>query len=105
MTHIQYGVYYIQIHGAAMGSPVSPIVCNLFMEDLEQRAIETALHPPFWWYRYVDDTHSKHKRNQVDEFTEHLNSLEDDIKFTPKPPSNELAFLDSLTDIVSDTDC
>ena len=39
----------VQIHGAAMGSQVSPIVCNLFMEDLEQRAIATALHPPSWW--------------------------------------------------------
>ena len=90
-----------------MGSPVSPIVCNLFMEELEQRAIETALHPPAWWYRYVDDTHSKHKREHVEELTKHLNSLDDDIKFTretPEPPSNELAFLDTLTDIVSDTD-
>ena len=40
------GVYYKQIHGAVMGSPVSPIVCNLFMEDLERRAIDTAPHPP-----------------------------------------------------------
>ena len=107
-TYFVYnGVFYIQIHGAAMGSPVSPIVCNLFMEDLEQRALETALHPPAWWYRFVDDTHSKHKRLEVEEFTEHLNSLDDDIKFTretPKPPSNELAFLDSLTDIISETD-
>lgn len=40
------GEYYIQIHGAAMGSPVSPIVCNIYMEDVERKAIETAAPPP-----------------------------------------------------------
>ncbi|KAI8486248.1 hypothetical protein Bbelb_359640 [Branchiostoma belcheri] len=30
-----------------MGSPVSPIVCNLYMEHLEQLAINTAPHPHF----------------------------------------------------------
>ena len=25
------GEYYLQIHGAAMGSPVSLIICNLYM--------------------------------------------------------------------------
>ena len=40
------GEYYLQIHGAAMGSPVSPIVCNLYMEYFEQRALATAEHPP-----------------------------------------------------------
>ena len=30
------GEYYLQIHGAAMQSPISPIVCNLYMEYFEQ---------------------------------------------------------------------
>ena len=29
------GEYYLQIHRAAMGSPVSLIVCNLYMESFE----------------------------------------------------------------------
>ena len=39
------GQYYQQIHGAAMGSPVSPIVCSLYMEAFE-RAFATAPPPP-----------------------------------------------------------
>ena len=31
--------------GAAMGSPVSPIVANLYMEYLEQKALSTAPNP------------------------------------------------------------
>ena len=42
-----------QLEGAAMGSPLSPIIANLFMESLEERAIESSPQKPL---RYVDDT-------------------------------------------------
>ena len=50
------GVFYQQTKGAAMGSPVSPIVANIFMEAFESRALSTAIHQPKLWRRYVDDT-------------------------------------------------
>jgi len=37
--------YYQQTHGAAMGSPISPLVGNCYMEQFEKIAISTALHP------------------------------------------------------------
>ena len=37
--------YYEQVEGAAMGSPISPIVANLLMEDFEMRAINTSPQP------------------------------------------------------------
>ena len=36
------GKFFEQVKGAAMGSPISPIVANLFMEDLEVKALSTA---------------------------------------------------------------
>ena len=53
--------FYEQVEGAAMGSPVSPIVANLYMEYLEQKVLSTAPTPPRFWHRYVDDTFVIHK--------------------------------------------
>ena len=46
-TYISFqGQFFEQVEGAAMGSPVSPIVANLYMEYLEQKALSTAPYPP-----------------------------------------------------------
>ena len=37
--------FYEQVKGVAMGSLVSPIVANLYMEYFEQNALSTAPHP------------------------------------------------------------
>ena len=39
------GRYYEQQEEAAMGSPISPIVANLYMEDFEKKAITSSPHP------------------------------------------------------------
>ena len=44
--------YYEQLEGAAMGSPVSPIVANIFMEHFEEIALDSRFR---LWRRYVDD--------------------------------------------------
>ena len=40
------GQFFEKTNGAAMGSPVSPTVANLYMEAFEHRAITTAVKPP-----------------------------------------------------------
>ena len=37
--------FYEKVKGVAMGSPVSPIVANLYMEYFEQKTLSTASHP------------------------------------------------------------
>ena len=40
------GQFYEQTHGAAVGSPVSPVVANLYMGFFEDRALTSAVNPP-----------------------------------------------------------
>ena len=76
------GVFYQQIKGASMGSPVSPIVANIFMEAFEARALATALHQPKLWRRYVDDTCVIQDQSHKEEFLQHINSVDNAIQFT-----------------------
>ena len=45
--------HYKQIFGTAIGSPVSTVVANLVMKDVEKRALSTVHFPPKIWKRYV----------------------------------------------------
>ena len=50
--------FHKQLHGAAMGSPCSPVVANIYMKYFEKRALGPELPVSFTintWLRYVDD--------------------------------------------------
>ena len=76
------GQYYEQTQGAAMGSPMSPGLANLYMEAFEDRALSTAVNPPRWWKRFVDDTFVILKKDHKEEFLQHINSVDPSIQFT-----------------------
>ena len=81
-----------------MGSPISPIVANLFMEDFEKRAIESSPDPPCFWRRFVDDTFTIIYTAHKECFLEHLNLIDDHIQFTSEDPRPDISmlFLDIL---------
>ena len=94
------GDHYKQIFGCAMGSPISPVLADLVMEKIEKTAISTFPYPPKWWFRFVDDSHACLKRDQVNEFHKHLNSINTNIQFTLKlenTSGQSLPFLDTVT--------
>ena len=92
------GQFYQQVEGAAMGSPLSPIVANIYMEKFEEEALATAPHPPSLWKRYVDDTFVIQKEEHSNEFLQHINSIEEKIKFTAESTRADgaMPFLDTL---------
>ena len=80
-----------------MGSPVSVVVADLVMEDIESRALTSFTSPPRFWKRYVDDTCCAIRTDSVEDFHRHLNSIEPSIQFTLEAESEgQLAFLDVL---------
>ena len=69
-----------------MGSPISPLVANLFMEEIEVQAISTSTIPP---------TLEEEEQNS---FLQHLNSIHPKIKFTCEEVREDgsMPFLDIL---------
>ena len=94
--------FYKQLQDATMGSPVSPVITNIYMEHFESLAIPSSPILIKWWLRYVDDVHSVTRKVQVNKLKEHLNSIDPHIKFTTELPGTDgLPFLDTLTQIHS----
>ena len=68
-------VIYQQVFGCAMGSPVSAVIAELVMQEVEQKALATSIVQPRWWRRYVDDANVCLKKAAVQQFHDHLNSI------------------------------
>ena len=98
LISLSQGQLYEQVEGAAMGSTVSPIVANLYMEYLEQKALSTASNPPKFWGRYVDDTFVIHKEVNTQGFLQHINSVDPAIRFTVEDNKEDgsIPFLDTI---------
>ena len=71
--------YFEHTKGAAMGSPVSPVVANIYMEAFKHRATNTALSPPRIWRGDVDDTFVVQQESDKDEFFQHINTVDTPI--------------------------
>ena len=73
------GKFYKQLHSAAMGSPCSPVVANIYMEYFEKRALGPELPMSFTintWLGYVDDVLTFVKKETCDSLLNHLNSID-----------------------------
>ena len=79
-----------------MGSPVSSVVANIFMECVEERALRNAVQlQPRLWKRYVGDVFSVVLKRMVDALLEHLNGMDAKIRFTMEQEKNGyISFLD-----------
>ena len=79
-----------------MGSPVSAVIANLYMDSFEEQAISTSSYKPRIWKRYGNDTFIIIHRRSVHSFLPHLNNHQPSIRFTMETENdNKLAFLDT----------
>ena len=83
LTYFQYnGKHYKQLHGTAMGSPVSVVVAEIVMQNIEEQALATTTRTVPLWLRYVDNTFTAVHKDEIDDFHEHLNRQNADLQFT-----------------------
>ena len=89
---------YRQEEGLAMGSPLSPVLANLYMEYFEEMPLGSTSLEPSMWLRYVDDTFILWPHQEdVQILLDHVNSIRPSIQFTiEKEQDNKLPFLDVL---------
>ena len=74
------------------------------MQGVEEKALETK---PKWWRRFVDDSNARIKRDGVEAFQSHLNSINTNIQFTVEMPTitmgrKSTAFLDTNNTVNED---
>ena len=88
---------YRQVEGVSMGSPLGPVLANIFMVLLEETLVPALSQKMPVWLRYVDDTFTLIAKNELDNVLSVLNSFHQSITFTyEKEMSNEIAFLDVM---------
>ena len=80
------GKCYDQIDGVAMGSPLAPVLANIFMRNFEEKAFENCpidIVKPSFYRRYVDDSFLLFKdQAHVTPFFNYLNTRHKNIVFT-----------------------
>ena len=89
-----------------MGNPLAPPLAHLFMEKIENRALELGIQAsqrvrfqPLTWFRYVDDVYCRLSHADADmipQILDFLNSVHPKIQFTVEMESEDriLPFLE-----------
>ena len=97
-AYFQYnGKHYKQLHGTAMGSPVSVAVAEIVMQNIGERALATCRQTIPFWLRCVDDTFTAVHKDETDDLHKHLNEQHADIQFTREiEEDGKFPFLDCL---------
>ncbi|KFD45032.1 hypothetical protein M513_14091 [Trichuris suis] len=92
--------FYKQSNGVPMGSPLSPVMAEIFMESFERQMFEKVDRQiaPRLFRRYVDDISVIIKDGKEEQFLHFLNSIRpNQIAFTMEKEENKtLPFLDAL---------
>ena len=103
-TCVRFGAFefesqeFEQIDGLPMGSPLSGVLANLFMESLEADHYLGIVGQHAWWVRYADDvTTLISARIVTEDLVARLNAVHPRIQFTfEEERDNQLPVLDVL---------
>ena len=73
---------YMQNDGVAMGFPLGPVLANIFIVELEKTIMPSFSDKIKLWKRYVDDTSTFVKTDEIKDVLSSLNRCYSNIIFT-----------------------
>ena len=73
---------YMQNDGVAMGFPLGPVLANIFLVELEKTIMPSFSDKIKLWKRYVDDTSTFVKTDEIKDVLSSLNRCYSNIIFT-----------------------
>lgn len=81
-----------------MGSPISPIIANMVLSDIEHKVLQTLSNTNFLYQRYVDDIILSAKPENINNILNTFNSYHTRLQFTLENENkqNSITFLDML---------
>ena len=71
-----------------MSSPISPILADIMMQDLEQNVINSLDFNVYTYYRYVDDTFLIIPKDKIDYVLDKFNAYHPRLKFSHETENN-----------------
>ncbi|XP_018364761.1 PREDICTED: uncharacterized protein LOC108762315 [Trachymyrmex cornetzi] len=86
--------FYKQTFGVPMGSPLSPIVADIVMQELESISIRKLATTPTFYVRYVDDILLITESSDYSEILDTFNDYHPRLKFTMEEGGDTINFLD-----------
>jgi len=91
---------YRQTFGTPMGSPLSPIIANIVLQDLEKKTLERIDYNILFYFRYVDDILLSAPSEHISEILDTFNSFHKRLQFTVEYEVNrKLSFLDLMLEV------
>ena len=87
---------YSQQKGMPMGSPASPVIADIVMEQLLDKSIQELRAKPRSVTKYVDDLFAIVKISAIHETLQKLNSFHKDIQFTIEEEMENRPYLDTM---------
>jgi len=97
-------VIYQQTYGTPMGSPLSPVIADIVVQDLESIALNSIGIDLRFYFRYVDDILLVSPKNQLDRILDTFNSINNRLQFTMETEKNRnISFLDVSISVHNDT--
>ncbi|XP_072758707.1 uncharacterized protein [Anoplolepis gracilipes] len=88
-------IIYQQLFGTPMSSPLSPIIADIVLQDLESKALQSIKYTPPFYFRYVDDIILAAPLHLINHTRGIFNSFHPRLQFTAETESdNVINFLE-----------